>query len=66
MTGDLANGSYDNPDGMLKEIYKKILGIMMTSMTESPEEAITQFTMMRDSLNEMIAELQNGDATIEQ
>lgn len=64
MTGDLATESFTSENDMMKSMYKKILGVMMSAVLESPQAALEQFTMMRDSLNEMIDEIQNGDATI--
>lgn len=65
LTGDLANESFTDDNDMMKSMYKKILGTMMSAMVESPEELLSQYTGMRDCLNEMIDEL-NGDASIQQ
>lgn len=53
----------DNADVAMKNLYKKMM-LMLMSALGGGDEMLFQFTYMRDALNELINEIQNGDAII--
>lgn len=54
----------ENTDIAMKQLYKKMMTVLMSAIGGETEEAIIQLTNMRDALSELIDEIKNGDVII--
>lgn len=63
LIGVMGTDDINSPD-LLKNLYKKLMTIMMQALGGGPEDTLLQLNGMRDALTELIDDIKNGNVTI--